>query len=156
LRFGRTRTDIAEALHGYLDGVAATVTDGERVLATVLVSPVRIDDTAEWSEEVTAGDPAPEIVSRSRDLTNETCRVAQERGVLDADAAQVARVGADGLRFTVDSHPRFAELVATTVSQGITGLRRSIAPPPRRPQTAPPAARVEPPIALPSSRLRRH
>lgn len=115
MRFGRT--PIAEALHGYGDDVAATVTDGERVPAIVLVSPVRIDDTAEWFEEVTAGDFAPEMVSRSRDLTNETRLVAQERGVLYADAAQVARVGADGLHFTLDSHPRFAELIATRASQ---------------------------------------
>ena len=119
MRFGRTPTDIAEALHAHIDDVAATVTDGERVPTIVLVSPVRIDDTAEWFEEVTVGDFAPEIVSRSRDLTNETRRVAQERGVLYADAAQLARVGADGLHFSLDSHPRFVELVATTASQAL-------------------------------------
>ncbi len=43
----------------------------------------------------------------------------RERGVLYTDVAQVARVGADGLRFTLDSHFRFAELVATTVSQAL-------------------------------------
>ena len=32
----------------------------------VLVSPVRIDDTAEWFEEISAGDFDPEIVSRSQ------------------------------------------------------------------------------------------
>ena len=117
--FGRSPTDIAEALHGYVDDVAANVTEGSRVPAIVLVSPVRIDDTAGWFDEVTAGDFDPEIVSRSRDLTDEIRRVAQERGVLYADAAQVARVGADGLHFTVDSHPRFAELIAATVSRAL-------------------------------------
>ena len=37
VRFGRTPTDIAEALDGYIDDVAATVTDGERVPRMVLV-----------------------------------------------------------------------------------------------------------------------
>ena len=37
MRFGRTPTDIAEALDGYIDDVAATVTDGERVPRMVLV-----------------------------------------------------------------------------------------------------------------------
>ncbi len=123
--FGRTPTDIAEALHGYIDDVAAHVTEGGRVQAIVLVSPVRIDDTAAWFDEVTAGEFDPEIVSRSRSLTDETRRVAQERGVSYADAAQVARVGADGLHFTVDSHPRFAELVAATVSRTVAA---SVAP----------------------------
>ena len=115
--FGRTPTDIAEALHGYVDDVAANVTEGGRVPALVLVSPVRIDDTAEWFEEISGGDYDPAIVSRSRNLTDEIRRVAQERSVLHADAAQVASVGADGLHFTVDSHPRFAELIATTISR---------------------------------------
>ena len=65
--FGRTPTDIAEALHGYIDDVAANVTEGGRVPAIVLVSPVRIDDTAEWFEEISAGDFDPEIVSRSQE-----------------------------------------------------------------------------------------
>jgi hypothetical protein len=83
----------------------------------VLISPVPIDDTAAWFEEMTAGDFDHDIVSRSRDLTHEIRRVATERGVLYADAAQVARVGADGLHFTADSHPRFAELVTGIVAQ---------------------------------------
>ena len=115
--FACTPTLIAEALHGYIDDVAANVTEGGRVPVIVLVSPVRIDDTAEWFEEISAGDFDPAIVSRSRSLTDETRRVAQERSVLYADAAQVASVGADGLHFTVDSHPRFAELIATTISR---------------------------------------
>jgi lysophospholipase L1-like esterase len=119
--FGRTPTAIAEALHGYVDDVAANVAEGSRVPVTVLVSPVRIDDTAAWFEEISGGDFDPEIVSRSRELTEEIRRVAQERGVLYADAAQVARVGADGLHFTLDSHPRFVELIAATIPRALPG-----------------------------------
>src|SRR3954454_12705603 len=118
--FGRTPSDIAEALHGYIDDVAANVTEGDRSPAIVLVSPVHIDDTAEWFEEISGGDYDPEIVSRSRRLTDETRRVAHERGVLYADAAHVAFVGADGLPFPVDSPPRFAELIATTISRAVS------------------------------------
>jgi len=117
--FGRTPRDIAEALHGYIDDVADNVAEGGRVPVTVLVSPVRMDDTAAWFEEISGADFDREIVSRSRQLTEEIRRVAQERGVLHADAAQVARVGADGLHFTLDSHPRFAELIAATVSRAL-------------------------------------
>jgi lysophospholipase L1-like esterase len=117
--FGRTPTAIAEALHGYIDDVADNLADSGRAPVTVLVSPVRMDDTAAWFEEISGADFDREIVSRSQELTEEIRRVAQERGVLYADAAQVARVGADGLHFTLDSHPRFAELIAATVSQAL-------------------------------------
>jgi|SRR5918993_2503651 lysophospholipase L1-like esterase len=119
--FGRTPTDIAEALHGYIDDVAANVAESGRVPVTVLVSPVRINDTAAWFEEISGGDYNHDIVSRSQNLTEEIRRVAQERSVLYADAAQVARVGADGLHFTLDSHSRFAEMLAATVSRALSG-----------------------------------
>jgi hypothetical protein len=80
-----------------------------------------MDDTAAWFEEISGADYDREIVARSRKLTEEIRPVAQERGVLYADAAQVARVGADGLHFTLDSHPRFAELIAATVSGALPG-----------------------------------
>ena len=117
--FGRTPSDIAEALRGYVDDIAAAVAEGGRMPVTVLVSPVRIDDTAARYDEVTAGDFDREIVSRSRKLTEEIRRVADERGVLYADAAQVARAGGDGLHLTLDSHPRLAELIAATVSNAL-------------------------------------
>lgn len=84
-----------------------------------MVSPVRIDDTTSRYDEVTAGDFASDIVSRSRKLTEEIRRVAHERGVLYADAAQVARAGDDGLHFTLDSHRRFAQLIAETVTTAV-------------------------------------
>jgi len=80
-----------------------------------------MDDTAAWFEEISGEDYDREIVSRSRQLSEEIRRVARERGVVYVDAAQVASVGADGLHFTLDSHPRFAELIAATVSRALPG-----------------------------------
>jgi hypothetical protein len=86
--------------------------------ATVLVSPIRVDDTAAWFEEVTAGDYDRSVVARSHELAAQIERVALERGVLYADTGQVATAGADGLHLTVDSHARLAELVASAVLRG--------------------------------------
>ena len=52
--FDRPAKAIAEALHGYVDDIAANVADGRgRVPTTVLVSPIWIDDTAPGYAEVT-------------------------------------------------------------------------------------------------------
>ena len=109
-------TAIAEALHGYVDDVAAYVTDRRgRMPVTVLVSPIWINDTAPRFKEVTGENFDPTIAARSRELTLAIRRVAQERSVLYADAAQVALAGDDGHHLTLDSHTPLAELVASIV-----------------------------------------
>ena len=114
--FDRTAEVIAGALHGYVDDIAANVADRQGgTPTTVLVSPIRIDDTAPLYAETTAESFDPTGVARSRDLADAIRRVAHERGVLYADAARVARAGGDGLHLTVDSHARLAALVADTV-----------------------------------------
>jgi hypothetical protein len=50
--------------------------------------------------------------------------VALERGVLYADAGQVARAGADGLHLTLDSHTLLAELLASTIVRALSGTSR--------------------------------
>ena len=55
------------------------------------------------------------LAARSRELAIAIRRVAQERGVLYVDAAQVAHAGDDGHHLTLDSHARLAELFASTV-----------------------------------------
>ena len=41
--------------------------------------------------------------------------MAEDRGVLFADAASVARAGGDGLHLTLDSHEPLARLVADVI-----------------------------------------
>ncbi len=115
--FDRTARAVAEALHGYVDDAAANVTDpGGRTPATLLVSPIWIDDTAPGFAESTGESFDRTGVTRSRELAEEIRRVAQDRGVRYADAARVARAGGDGLHLSLDSHARLAELVASTIA----------------------------------------
>ena len=115
--FDRTPTAIAEALHGYVDDIAANVTDARgQGPVTVLVSPIWINETAPRFQEVTGENfDLTNIGARSRELAIAIRRVAQERRVLYADAAQVAHSGDDGHHLTLDSHARLAELFASTV-----------------------------------------
>ena len=98
---------------------------------TVLVSPIWIDDTAPGFAEVTGDSFDRTGVARSRELADEIRRVARERGVLYADAAQVALAGSDGLHLSRDSHARLADLVASTivgVGPHASGTRRRTCP----------------------------
>ena len=114
--FHRTPQAIADALGGYVDDVAANVTDRRgRVPTIVLVGPTLIDDTAPRYRDVVGENFDPTNVARSRELATEIRRVAQERGVLYAEAAQAAQAGDDGVHLSLDSHARLAELVASTV-----------------------------------------
>ena len=75
--FDRPAKAIAEALHGYVDDIAANVADGRgRVPTTVLVSPIWIDDTAPGYAEVTGESFDRTGVARSRELADEIRRVA--------------------------------------------------------------------------------
>jgi lysophospholipase L1-like esterase len=121
--FDRTPTAIAEALHGYVDDIAANVTDRRgRAPVTVLVSPIRINDAAPRFQEVTGENFDPTTAARSRELAVAIRRVAQQRGVLYADAAQVAHAGDDGLHLTMDSHARLADLIAPMVVRALEEL----------------------------------
>jgi lysophospholipase L1-like esterase len=114
--FGRTPQAVADALGGYVDDVAAHLTDRRgRVPATVLVGPISVDDTAPGYRDVVGDDYDPAIPTRFRELATALRRVAQERGVRYLDAAQVARPGDDGIHLALESHPPLAELVAATV-----------------------------------------
>lgn len=117
--FGRTPKAIADALGGYVDDIATHVTDRRgRVPVTVLVGPTVVDDTAPWYRDVVGENFDPRHAARSRELAAEIRRVARERKVRYADAAQVASAGDDGVHLTEDSHARLAELVASTILTG--------------------------------------
>jgi len=118
--FDRTPQAIADALHGYVDDVAANVIDRRgQVPVTVLVGPILIHDTAPRYRDVVGENFDPAHVARSREPAMAIRRVAQERGVPYADAAQVAHAGDDGLHLSLGSHARLAELVASTVLTGL-------------------------------------
>ncbi len=119
--FDRTAQDIAEALSGYLDDIPANIADRRgRAPATILVSPIWIDDAAPWYRDRTSAGFDRRGVQRSRELGEEIRRLASDRGALYADASQVARAGGDGLHLTLDSHPLLAELIAAKVLQAIS------------------------------------
>ncbi len=114
--FGRTPGEIAEALGRYVDDVAAYATDGDGgVPVTVLVGPTHVDDTAPEYHDLVGDNPDAQYASRSRQLTEDLHRVARERGVTYASAAEVTQPGDDGIHLDMASHSRLAELLATTI-----------------------------------------
>ena len=114
--FARSAATIADALHGYVDDVAAYVTDRRgRTPALLLVSPILLDPSVTDYEDPTGNGFDAQSLAASRALGAEVRRVAEERGVMFADAASVARAGGDGLHLTLDSHQPLAQLVADNV-----------------------------------------
>jgi lysophospholipase L1-like esterase len=116
--FARSAPTIANALHGYVDDVATYVTDGEgRTPPLLLVSPILLDDSITAYVDPTGNGFDDSSLEASRGLAAEMQRVAEERGVLFADAASVARAGGDALHLTLDSHEPLARLVADVLGQ---------------------------------------
>jgi lysophospholipase L1-like esterase len=113
---GRSAATIAGALHGYVDDVASYVTDRQgRTPALLLLSPILLDESITAYVDPTGNGFDDRSLEASRALAGEIRRVAQERGVLFADAASVAHAGGDALHLTADSHQPLAELVAQIV-----------------------------------------
>ena len=116
--FGRSAPTIANALHGYVDDVATYVTDRHgRTPPVLLLSPIRLDDSITAYVDPTGNGFDDRSLAASAGLAAEIRRVADERGVLFADAASVARPGGDALHLTLDSHEPLARLVADVLGQ---------------------------------------
>ena len=81
----------------------------------LLVSPILLDESVTAYEDPTGNGFDARSLDASRALAPEIQRVAEERGVLFADAASVARAGGDGLHLTLDSHEPLARLIADLV-----------------------------------------
>jgi lysophospholipase L1-like esterase len=125
--FARSAATIANALRGYVDDVAAYVTDRRgRTPALLLLSPIQLDDSVTAYVDPTGNGFDARSLEASRGLAAEVRRVAQEHGVLFADAASVARAGGDGLHLTVDSHAPLARLVADNVIRTVAQTPRFV------------------------------
>ena len=121
-RYDRTSEEIAEALGRYVDDVAVHATDRRGVVpVTVLVGPTRVDDAAPQYRDLVGDNLDPGHAARSRLLTQEIRRVARQRGVVYAAAAEVAHPGEDGMHLDLASHSRLGEFLATTI---VTELSR--------------------------------
>jgi lysophospholipase L1-like esterase len=121
--FDRSAAAIADALHGYIDDIATTVTNRAGSATTViLVSPIHIDGNGWQLTDPTDTSFDRASVTKSERLAAEIARVAQARGVLFADAAGVARAGGDGVHLSLDSHVALAELLAASVKEARRGL----------------------------------
>jgi lysophospholipase L1-like esterase len=116
-QFDRSPAAVAAAVGGYVDDIGSNATNraGERP-QILLVSPIHLDDSQPAFAEMTLGQYGAAAVEKSRVLSAQLRRVANERGVLFADAANVAHAGADGVHLSLDSHERMAELIATTIT----------------------------------------
>lgn len=114
-KFDRGPEDIATALDGYIDDIGRMAWTREGgVPATLLVSPIHLDDTetgcAENSSEYDA-----DSVRKSRELGAAIRRVADKRNALFVDAATVAHPGDDGTHLSRDSHEPLAQLIARVI-----------------------------------------
>lgn len=111
-QFHRSPDEIVAAVGRLMDDIAAHAVDQENTpVRIVLLSPAVLDD------RVTALDPEnpiydAESVAKSRELAPRLRALAEARGAVFADAAQVAKVGDDGVHLDRDSHRAMAELVA--------------------------------------------
>jgi lysophospholipase L1-like esterase len=116
--FARDAATIAGALHGYVDDVEEYVTDHEgRTPPILLLSPILLDDSITAYVDPTGNGFDENSLVASRGLAAEIRLVAEERGVLFAEAASVARAGGDALHLTLDSHEPLAGLVADVLAQ---------------------------------------
>jgi lysophospholipase L1-like esterase len=117
--FARSAPTIANALHGYVDDVASYVSDRHgRTPTVLLLSPIKLDESVTAYVDPTGNGFDDRSLTASSGLAAEVRRVAEERGVLFADAASVARPGGDGLHLTLDSHEPLARLVSDVLGQG--------------------------------------
>lgn len=117
-RFDRTPTDVAEALAGLVDDIEQTAWNRSAQRPKILLlSPAHIDPNqplfAERSSEYNE-----ESARKSHALSEVIRDLADKRGVMFADAAQVAKAGEDGGHLTLDSQKPLAELVASKVRHG--------------------------------------
>jgi lysophospholipase L1-like esterase len=116
IEFDRTPAAIADALHGYVDDIAMNVATREGLApATILVSPITLDDERPLYAELTQESFDRAAVEKSRQLAAEIRRVAHARNMVYLDAASVAHAGADGIHLSRDSHAPLAELLAATL-----------------------------------------
>lgn len=124
--YGRTPKAIAEALGRYVDDIAANAADRRGgVPVTVLVGPTPVADTAPEYRDLVGDNPDPQLAARSRQLTEEIHRVARQRGVPYAAAAEVAEPGEDGIHLDMASHSRLGEFLATTILREVSQPSRA-------------------------------
>lgn len=108
--------------HHTANAVADLVVDIEQYAAThkhglkiLIVSPIHIDNTSEYFQELYAHDFTQQSVDSSRELASHLQELADEASCGFFDAASVARAGKDGLHFSKESHTSFAQALAPIV-----------------------------------------
>src|SRR5262245_57438449 len=86
-QFDRSQSSFVAVLGGYVDDIGSNATNraGEPP-RIILVSPIHLDDSQPAFVEMTLGQYGAAAVERSRLLSAQLRRVANERGVLFADA----------------------------------------------------------------------
>jgi len=119
IEFDRSAAEIAAAVDGLVTDIETHGTDlAGGTPAIVLVSPIHVDDTCEWFAELNSDCYDTASAAKSRQLAAQLRRVADARGTLFADAAEVARPGPDGVHISTDSHRPLAELIASRCRAG--------------------------------------
>lgn len=114
--YNRPASEIADAIAGLVETVKQYGKDkAGDVPKILLVSPILIDDTAEWFADFYSNDYNHQSAEKSRELSEHVRQIAERTGCHFVNAASVASPGKDGIHFDEQSHPALGKLLAETV-----------------------------------------
>lgn len=102
--FHRSAADISDAVSDLVDDIRSFAKGSE----ILVVSPIHINDSAEYFADLYSRNYSAESVQKSRNLAVHLQQVATQKECLFFDAATVAVSGDDGLHLSMESHSRLA------------------------------------------------
>lgn len=116
ITFERTAQDVAGGLAALVDDVRTYASDNSGVAPViVLVSPVRIDDTAARFQELYTTNYGAVAVEKSYELATRIRHMAESKDCIFVDAAAVAAPGEDGVHIDAPGHAALADTLAGVV-----------------------------------------
>lgn len=110
VEFNRSTKDIAEAIRGLVQLVRERAADYGYSPAIILVSPLRINETASNFSK-NGGYFDHESVVKSQQLAAGIQSIAEQTDCTFVDAAEAAKAAEDGIHFDEASHQAFGELM---------------------------------------------
>lgn len=118
IAYNRSAEDIASAIIGLVDTIRQFGKDKSgNAPKIVLVSPILVNDEAQWFSNFYSEDYNHDAVEKSKKLAELIQNEAVKNNCYFVDAATVASPGDDGLHFSPESHPALAEVIAQEIKK---------------------------------------